>query len=144
MQINVKLPTEFNGYADMLRRQYYGKDATRKEYRDSFVFARAIDEFSCDPAVLSKHFDRDKDTAKTQKMLTVRQNTYEKLEALSKTLDCTIAAVYRAIIFYSIENLNVLNSAPINSEIEIKAALLEKQLQDCQSTLQDILKYLRN
>ena len=135
MQINVKMPDCFSDYAKELRERFYGPQATAKEYRDSFVFSRAIDDFNGSPEQLSELIRNEQDL-KNQRMVTIRQNTYDKLESLSKTLNCTIASVYRAIVTYSATSTST--DANSYSDLELKIALLEKQLADCQETLLQI------
>lgn len=135
MQINVKMPDNFSNYAIELRKRFYGPNATAKEYRDSFVFSQAIDSFDGLPSQLYEFVNSEQDL-KNQRMVTIRQNTYAKLESFSKTLNCTIASVYRAIITYvaTSTTTNVVS----HSDLELKVALLEKQLTDCQETLAQI------
>lgn len=135
MQINVKMPDCFFNYAKELRERFYGPQATAKEYRDSFVFSRAIDEFNGSPENLSELVNIEQDL-KNQRMVTIRQNTYDKLESLSKTLNCTIASVYRAIVTYSTTSTSTATNS--YSDLDLKIALLEKQLADCQETLLQI------
>ena len=56
MQINIKLPDSFSGYANELRTRYFGSSATSNQYRDSFVFSQAIDRFEGDPKELLLDF----------------------------------------------------------------------------------------
>ena len=74
-------------------------------------------------------------------MVTIRQNTYNKLESLSITLNCTIASVYRAIIIYS--STSTSSNTNASSDLELKVALLEKQLADCQETLSQIKESIK-
>ena len=141
MQMNVKMPDCFSDYANKLRKRYYGPKATVREYRDSFVFSQAIDSFDCTPSQLIEYINNEQDL-KNQRMVTIRQNTYEKLEALSKTLNCTIASVYRAIVTYSATSSETNISSC--SDLELKIVLLEKQLADCQETLYQIKESIQS
>lgn len=140
MQINIKMPEEILEYAPILRKYFYG-NVSSKEYRDSFVFARAIDEFNCSPQVLIDYLDRE-DNLAIQKMVSLRQNTYDKLQFLSKNLDCSVPSVYRAIIQYTKDNLEIPKENISNQDLLLKISLLEKQLQDCQQTLNAIKECL--
>lgn len=122
MQINVKMPDTFSDYAKELRARFYGPNATVKEYRDSFVFAQAIDSFDGLPSQLSEYINNEQDL-KNQRTVTIRQNTYNKLESLSRTLNCTIASVYRAIATYTITSS--ATSVTSYSDLELKIALPE-------------------
>ena len=135
MQINVKMPDCFFNYAKELRERFFGPNATVKEYRDSFVFSQAIDSFDAPPSLLIDYINTEQDL-NHQRMVTIRVNTYHKLESLSKTLNCTIASVYRAIINYTVTSVESSNIS--YSDLELKVALLEKQLSDCQETLMQI------
>ncbi len=143
MQINIKLSDNFTDYAKELRTRYFGSSATSNQYRDSFVFSQAIDRFEGDPKELLLDFVNSEPDLKNQKMLALKQNTYSKLESISKTLGCTIASAYRAVICYTVQT-----KAPTNmksySDLEVKISLLEKQLADCQETLSQIKECLHN
>ena len=67
---------------------------------------------------------------------------YTKLEAISKTLGCTIASAYRAIICYTVQTK--ISTKRSYSDLEVKISLLEKQLADCQETLSQIKECLHN
>ncbi|EOT43555.1 hypothetical protein [Enterococcus columbae] len=140
MQINIKMSKELLDYAPILRNNYFGNSSS-KEYRDSFVFARAIDDFNSSPQVLTDYINSD-DNLTIQKMISLRQNTYDKLLSLSKTLDCSVASIYRAIIQYTNDNLEAKKDDTTNQELLLKISLLEKQLFDCQQTLAAIKEYM--
>ena len=142
MQINIKLPDSFSGYANELRTRYFGSSATSNQYRDSFVFSQAIDRFEGDPKELLLDFVNLEQDLKNQKMLALKQNTYSKLESISKTLGCTIASAYRAIICYTVQTKTSTKRS--YSDLEVKISLLEKQLADCQETLSQIKECLHN
>ena len=141
MQINIKLSDNFIDYAKELRTRYFGSSATSNQYRDSFVFSQAIDRFEGDPKELLDFVNLDLDL-KYQKMLALKQNTYSKLESISKTLGCTIASAYRAIICYTVQTKTSTKRS--YSDLEVKISLLEKQLADCQETLSQIKECLHN
>jgi len=140
MQINIKMSKELLDCAPLLRNSFFGTSSS-KEYRDSFVFARAIDDFNSSPEVLTSYLNIEDDLT-IQKMLSLRQNTYDKLVSLSKMLDCSIASIYRAIIQYTKDNLGAKKEENTNQELLIKISLLEKQLSDCQQTLTAIKEFL--
>ena len=142
MQINIKLSDNFIDYAKELRTRYFGSSATSNQYRDSFVFSQAIDRFEGDPKELLLDFINSEQDLKHQKMLALKQNTYTKLEAISKTLGCTIASAYRAIICYTVQTKTSTKRS--YSDLEVKISLLEKQLADCQETLSQIKECLHN
>lgn len=142
MQINIKLSDNFIDYAKELRTRYFGSSATSNQYRDSFVFSQAIDRFEGDPKELLSDFVNSELDLKNQKMLALKQNTYSKLESISKTLGCTIASAYRAIICYTVQTKTSTKRS--YSDLEVKISLLEKQLADCQETLSQIKECLHN
>ena len=144
MQLNLKLSDNFKDYAKELRTRYFGASATSKEYRDSFVFSQAIDQFEGDPKELLPDYINSEQDIKNQKMVALKQNTYLKLESISKTLGCTIASAYRAIICYTVQTKTPAKNASTNTELELKISLLEKQLADCQETLSQIKECLHN
>lgn len=141
MQINIRLPDSFSGYANELRTRYFGSSATSNQYRDSFVFSQAIDRFEGDPKELLG-FVNSEPELKNQRMLALKQNTYSKLESISKTLGCSVASAYRAIICYTVKTKT--SNKKSYSDLEVKISLLEKQLADCQETLSQIKECLHN
>ncbi len=143
MQINIKLSDNFTDYAKELRTRYFGSSATSNQYRDSFVFSQAIDRFEGDPKELLLDFVNSDRDLKNQKMLALKQNTYTKLEAISKTLGCTVASAFRAVICYTVQT-KAPTSKNSYSDLEVKISLLEKQLADCQATLSQIKECLHN
>lgn len=147
MRINVKMTEDFDQYAETLRKKYFGPTATAKEYRDSYVFAQTIDTFNAPIDVLDEYIHNEK-KLNNQRMMTLRQNTYKKLEDISKTKDCSVASAFRAIIMYTVHTEdfeNTENTPNVSiSELELKITLLEKQLSDCQNTLSQIKRYLKN
>lgn len=135
MQINMKINDNYVEMAEVIRKKYYGKEATVRDYRDSFIFGKVIDGFGADTAELRPYIDDN--LPKVQKKFALRKDTYEKLETIAKTLDCTVAAVYRAIVRYSFDNIDSVDELSMPA-LQSKVKLLEKQLKDCQQTLDEI------
>ncbi len=143
MQINLKIHANNVEMAIFFRKKFYGVEATAIDYRDAFIFGKVIDDFGSRLEELRPYLDDD--YPKIQKKYAIRKDTYDKILTISKTLECSIASVYRAIIKYSYEKFNTVEDIVEDiavKTIQSKIILLEKQLNDAQKTLNEIRNLL--
>ena len=97
---------------EQLRRKMYGKDATAKDYKDSFIINNSIDNFSGNPDNLmeGKISELDQSHTKASKSVNLRADCYEKLNTYSKILNIPESEVCRRLLYYVLE-AGVANSA---------------------------------
>ena len=71
---------------EQLRRKMYGKDATAKDYKDSFIINNSIDNFSGNPDNLmeGKISELDQSHTKASKSVNLRADCYEKIKHIFK------------------------------------------------------------
>lgn len=126
-----------------LREMAFGKAASDKEFKDSFVIGYWLDAYSAAPEALMNDAITEQDQAdsKISKTITFRVSTYNKLTALSKVLGIGDAEIMRRILYYSLSNPT--SGAASGSEIPMTniqshVALLESQIQACMKTLEEL------
>lgn len=147
MQINIALTDNNSEQAEILRSQWY-PSANSQQIRDSFIFNEVIDRFQGDPVeVLADYFRNDDDSRTVQRRITLRQDTNERLRTIASVANKPIAATLRALIAHAVDNLAVTD-AKKHAEAQTdatqlqllneKIAQLEKQLEACTKTLEDI------
>ena len=75
-------------------------------------------------------------------MLTIKADSNERLKTIAASIEKSIAATYRAIISYTIENLGTIAKTEIGATqlVKEKVLLLEKQLAVCNQTMEEIKK----
>lgn len=128
----------------ILRRKYYGDNATSKDYKDSFVINNAIQLFPIEARqTLMDEIITEKDKAeiKVSKSINFRSDCYEKLSNISKMLEIPEAEVLRRILYYSIESDNNSSSQQEMqlSSLKGKVALLKTQIEASMATLNEIM-----
>lgn len=147
MQINIALTDNNSEQAEILRSQWY-PSASSRQIRDSFIFNEVIDRFQGDPVeVLAGYFRSDDDSRTAQRRITLRQDTNERLRTIASVTNKPIAATLRALIVHAVDNLAVTDAkkqAEAQTDatqlqlLNEKIAQLEKQLEACTKTLEDI------
>lgn len=147
MQINIALTDNNSEQAEVLRSQWY-PSASSQQIRDSFIFNEVIDRFQGDPVeVLADYFRSDDDSRTAQRRITLRQDTNERLRTIASVTNKPIAATLRALIAHAVDNFAVTDAkkqAEAQTDatqlqlLNEKIAQLEKQLEACTKTLEDI------
>lgn len=145
MQINVALEENNDKQAEIIRSVWY-PNTTASQTRDSFVFNDCIDRFTGNPKSLLEIIERDDGKPIVQRMLTIKADSNKRLQTIAAGIGKSLAATYRAIITYTIENLvnvdaeltEVKTEIGVSQLIKEKVALLEKQLVACNQTMEDI------
>lgn len=127
----------------LLRKQYYGEQATVKDYKDSFVINKAIDDFRLLPEKLMSDSITAADQAepKVSKSVNYRSDCFQKLTALSETLGIPDSEVCRRILYYSLEEHGKGNDdmqITTFNDLKLKAADLKKQMKICMATLNEL------
>lgn len=147
MQINIALNKDSVEQAKIIRSAWY-PNTTARQTRDAFIFNDALDRFKGNPMdLLLPIIERDEGEETIQRMLTIKVDSNERLKTIASAINKSIAATYRAIIAYTIDNLNKkeIEETPTGSvgvgvsQLVIeKVALLEKQLDACNRTIKEI------
>ena len=147
MQINIALTDNHSEQAETLRSQWY-PSASSQQIRDSFIFNEVVDRFQGDPVeVLDDYFRNDDDSRTAQRRITLRQDTNERLRTIASVANKPIAATLRALIAHAIDDLAVgdakerVGAQADAAQLQLlneKIAQLEKQLEACSKTLEDI------
>lgn len=128
---------------EQLRRKMYGKDATAKDYKDSFIINNSIDNFSGNPENLmeEKISELDQSHGKTSKSVNLRADSYKKLNTYSKLLNIPESEVCRRLLYYVLET-GVANSADKTQLVALKSKviLLQTQIEESMKTLFEIIE----
>lgn len=137
MQINIAMHSSSVEQAEILRAMYF-PDKTPLQIKDSFVFNQCLDNFGEDYDKLRFFIETEEPHNKKQRMLTIRSDSYEKLKTIANIMDASVAATYRAIIAYTIDNKETVHNKSRTSQLTNKLALLEKMLLDCTKCIAEI------
>lgn len=146
MKLNVALDSLNKKQAQQLRTAWYSDNTTANQIRDSYIFQQCVDRFEDDIEALSPYIETDPPYGTTQRMLTIREGSYKRLETLAAALNTSLAAGFRAIIAYQVAHVkNSVNMAAVISEntektqlLTAKISLLEAQLGACNKTIAEI------
>ncbi len=153
MQVNIAMNEDSKEQAAYLRAAYF-PDKTSRQIRDSFIFDQCIVQFNDDIKVLQTYITRELPCTTSQRMLSLKAESYERLKCIAAALNVSVAATFRAIIAYSVEHIdgktnitgNEMNSetAEITQTLTVKITALEKQLTECTQSIAEIkaLMYL--
>ena len=122
--------------------------ASTQQMRDSLIVNEVMDRFQGDPVEVRADYVRSDDDARTaQRRITLRQDTNERLRTISSVANKPIAATLRALIAHAVDNLAVTDAKKQaaaqtdTTQLQLlneKIAQLEKQLEACTKTLEDI------
>ncbi len=125
------------------RERIYGKDATPKDFKDSFVINNCIEKFNgkAEELMSDDITSLDQSQGKTSKSVNFRSDCYEKICTYSKLLNVPESEICRRILYY------MLDAQPGNTENNIqlaalksKVVLLQTQIEASMQTLTEILK----
>ena len=144
MQINIALEKNNDEQAATIRGAWY-PSTTARQTRDAFIFNNCIDRYKGKLEELLPYIERDEGSITVQRRLTIKNESNERLKTIASAINKPIAATYRAIIAYTLDNLNVAEneektteSVGVSQLLIEKVALLEKQLDACNQTLKEI------
>lgn len=144
---------------EKLRKNFFGEDATAKDYKDSYIINYTIEIFSdYREKLMDKSITKlDKSDTKVTKTLTLRSDCYEKLKEITKFLstatgvNITEAETLRRILYYCVENIDDLGETATRKkkslkifEMQTKLLLLKTYVYECESTIQTLLEELED
>lgn len=125
------------------RERIFGKDATSKDFKDSFVINNCIENFNGEAEELMSEdiTSLDQSQGKTSKSVNFRSDCYEKICTYSKLLNVPESEICRRILYYMLDakHVNTDNNIQLAS-LKSKVVLLQKQIEASMQTLTDILK----
>ncbi len=125
------------------RERMYGKEATSKDFKDSFIINNCIENFVGKPEELMCEDITaiDQSQGKTSKSVNFRSDCYEKLCVYSKLLNVPESEICRRIMYYMMnaETENTENNVQLTS-LKSKVVLLQTQIEASMQTLTEILK----
>lgn len=132
---------------DIQRKRLYGKDASGKDYRDSYILGNLIETFCLDDInKLLEYKEQDSTTPKTAKSVTLKSQVYAKLHKMTELLNLSDSELCRLIIYYYNENERPDNTRTIAipPHIEAEFAAVRKALDDAGKALKAIENYYSN
>lgn len=131
-----------------LRIKYFGDLASAKDYKDSFVINKAVEDYKDSPEKLMSDIisKKDQNSTKVPKSINFRAECFEKIITISNVLHISEAEVCRRILYYSLDNEESadMDFVKDTSALQGKIALLESQLEASMATLHEILKMINN
>lgn len=129
---------------DIQRKRLYGKEASAKDYRDSYVLGHEIEDFSFDDVnKLLEYKEQDSNIPKAAKSVTLRANTYTRLTKITALLGLSESEVCRLIIYHFANEMHGDTNA-IPPKIEEELATIRKALDDAGRALKTIENYYNN
>lgn len=135
------LQSNANELLDIQRKHLYGKEASKKDYRDSYILGNEIEMCSFDDIKkLLEYREQDSKASKTAKSVTLKANTYERLNKITELLGLSESEVCRLIIYYFANEIRD-NTNAIPPKIEIELATLRRALDDAEKALSAIERY---
>jgi hypothetical protein len=144
MQINVFLKKNSNEQAEIIRKEWF-PTTTSNTTRDAFIFDDSITRFSGKPEDLLKYLKEDDEIETVQRKVTIKSDSNDRLKTIAAAINKPISATYRAIIAYTIDHLppakseeNAKEPVGVSQLLVEKIALLEKQMEACSQTLNEI------
>ena len=147
MQINVLVDKKSDEQAKVLRERWY-PTTTSNQTRDAFIFNDAIDRFKGVPEDLLDYIESGEETV--QRKVTIKSESNDRLKTIASAINKPVTTTYRAIIAYTIDNLPATEDEESTAEpvgvsqlLMEKIALLEKQMDACNQTLQEIKELIK-
>lgn len=137
------MPENITEICKKLRKYYFASDS-EKDYKDSYVINRAIDEFSSDlENLLSEEAAKVDKMPKITKSITFRANTYARVETLAENSVLTCGAVVRRILFIAVRQIEEKKpeKSAVNPQIKAlgeKIQVVTKRLEDAMSALREL------
>lgn len=125
------------------RERIYGKDATAKDFKDSFVINNCIENFNgkAEELMSDDITYLDQSQGKTSKSVNFRSDCYEKICTYSKLLNVPESEICRRILYYMLDAKNGNEGNRIQlTVLKSKVALLQTQIEASMQTLTEILK----
>lgn len=127
---------------DGYRKRIFGNSATAKDFKDSFVINKCVEDFDGKPEELmdEKITEMDQGQMKMSKSVNFRSDCYEKVSTYSKLLHIPDSEVCRRILYYMRDADNEVSNPVQFAALKSKAALLQTQMEACMKTMCEILK----
>ena len=125
-----------------LRRKMYGKNATAKDFKDSYIINNCIDYYCGKPEDLMKKeiSELDQSQGKTSKSVNFRSDSYKKLNAYSKILNVPESEVCRRLLYFMLEAQVDNSSDRVQlTSLKSKVTLLQTQIEESMNTLAEII-----
>lgn len=150
MQITIALAHNSDSQAEIIRKKWY-KTTTARQTKDSFIFNEALDRFYGVPNDLVPYISsKDEGGAIAPRRLTIKTTSYNRLQTLASANNASLAATYRAIIAFTIDNLpdtgdeETVGMPVGTSKLLLEhIAHLEKRLEDCNQILKTIKELIK-
>lgn len=143
IKINTSYSLQSNA-AELLaiqRRRLYGEEASVRDYRDSYILGNEIETFAFDDVKkLLKYREQDSKAPKMAKSVTLKANTYERLNRITELLGLSESEICRLIIYYFANEIHD-GTKTIPPQIESELATLRKALDDARKALSAIERY---
>ena len=137
------MPENITEICSKLRRNYFSSDSER-DYKDSYIINRAIDDFSEElEELLSEEAAKADKMPKISKSITFRANTFARVETLAENSDLTYGEVVRRILFIAVKQIEEKKpeKSAVNPQIKAlaeKISVVEKRLSDAMSALREL------
>lgn len=137
------MPENITEICSKLRRNYFSSDSER-DYKDSYIINRAIDDFSEElEELLSEEAAKADKMPKISKSITFRANTFARVETLAENSDLTYGEVVRRILFIAVKQIEEKKpeKSTVNPQIKAlaeKISVVEKRLSDAMSALREL------
>lgn len=125
----------------VLRRKYFGEASLRKDYKDSFIINKAIEDFQGVPADLMTESisHKEQDVIKASKSVNFRSECYEKVCAMAAALQISEAEVCRRILYFTMEENHGSEAVMEVSILKEKVIFLKSQIEKSMAALNEVM-----
>ena len=137
--------TMMNNYSDLIRpykESVFGKDSGR--VRDHFALDKQINEFDVSNwETLKNYIDEDERSEKAPRCITLKQQTFERLQKISALLGTSNSQTCRLIIWYFSDKKPspVEKNKKYPPKIEEQLAILKRALEQANEAYTNIINY---
>lgn len=137
------MPENITEICKKLRKYYFASDSER-DYKDSYIINRTIDDFNGElEELLSEEAAKSDKMPKISKSITFRANTFARVENLAENSDLTYGEVVRRILFITVKQIeeNKPEKSAVNPQIKAlaeKIQVVTKRLEDAMSALREL------
>ena len=141
MNTSYSLQSNASELLSVARKRHYGENASSKDYRDNFILGNEILAFPLGKVdCLLAYKDRDINSPKTARSVTLKANAYDRLVKVADLLGLSESEACRLIIYYIAENHEV-ETRTMPNKIEEEIAALKKALDEANRALAAIENY---
>ncbi len=140
MQVNIALAADNEDQAKRIREAWY-PGASARQIRDAYLFNCALDRYQGAPEELLPFIENEKGTAVVKRMLTIKADSYERLNRYRAIIRCTAE---KLIPNQTAEKEANGEPADVSRLILEKLSKLEKQLEECNNTRREIRELLEH